>query len=93
MTDFTARRLLTVFRQAAAEVYDRRQPADLLVGQVESVSPLVVRHGAFRLPQTLLLLPGRLRGALQTGDAVALLKGEGGQRYLVLDVLEGGSDG
>ena len=91
MSDLAARRMLALIRRIASETYDGNRPADLLIGEIESLDPLCVRAGACRLPLPMLLVPERLGGALHPGDTVALLKAQGGQKYLILDILKGGT--
>ena len=76
-------------KQAAVEAVQAEKPLELRFGSVVSSSPLTVRvEEKLLLTSAFLLIPERLTDLLP-GDRVALLRVQGGGRYLVLDRLGG----
>ena len=82
MADYTE--LLQVMKRAAVEAVAAGQPVALCYGTVRSVEPLQIMADQ-KLPLELL---SAVRGGLQVGEKVLLLRWQGGQKYLVLDRLE-----
>ena len=78
-------------KQAAVEAVQAEKPLELRFGSVVSSSPLTVRVEEkllLLLTSAFLLIPERLTDLLP-GDRVALLRVQGGGRYLLLDRLGG----
>ena len=76
-------------KRAAVEAGQAQKPLELRFGSVSGVSPLSVKvEEKLTLTSEFLIVPQRLSD-LETGDAVALLRMQGGGRYLVLDRLGG----
>lgn len=73
--------LLGIIKRAALNAYESEQMIDLVLGNVQSMSPLTVtvENAAVKL----------LRRAgepeLEAGDRVYLIRMRGGQRFLLLD--------
>ena len=79
--------LVQTIKKAAIEAVEAEVPAAPFVGTVVAEDPIAVR-----LSQRLTLPAARLmflqgQGSLAVGDRLALLRFQGGQRYLVLGVL------
>ena len=73
-------------KQAAVEAVQAEKPLELRFGSVVSSSPLTVRvEEKLLLTSAFLLIPERLTDLLP-GDRVALLRVQGGGRYLLLDL-------
>lgn len=90
---FDPEKLLTVIRTAASEVFDAKRPCNFLVGRVGSVSPLSVKCGGLDIPSDMLSVCAAASERLRVGAIVAVLRAEGGQRYLLLDTLSDGRGG
>ena len=76
-------------KRAAVEAVQAKKPLELRFGSVSGVSPLsVMVEEKLTLTSEFLIVPQRLSD-LETGDTVALLRMQGGGRYLVLDRLGG----
>ena len=76
-------------QRAAVEAVQAKKPLELRFGSVSGVSPLSVKvEEKLTLTSEFLIVPQRLSD-LETGDTVALLRMQGGGRYLVLDRLGG----
>lgn len=76
-------------KQAAVEAVQAEKPLELRFGSVLSSSPLTVRvEEKLLLTSAFLIVPERL-SELLPGDRVALLRVQGGGRYLLLDRLGG----
>ncbi|MCL1831719.1 MAG: DUF2577 domain-containing protein [Oscillospiraceae bacterium] len=74
-----------VIKLAALDAVEADKPVAVLYGQVTAVSPLTVE-----VEQKLKLSGEQLvaiRGELSVGDSVALLREQGGQRFVVLGVV------
>lgn len=78
------RELLETIKLAALEAVETQQPATVLLGTVEQISPLTVRvHQRLKLGGgQLLFLAGTETPA--AGTQLALLRFPGGQQFLVL---------
>ena len=71
-------------KQAAVEAVQAEKPLELRFGSVVSSSPLTVRvEEKLLLTSAFLIIPERLSDLLP-GDRVALLRVQGGGRYLLL---------
>lgn len=80
--------LVKGIKQAALDAMETGQPCDWRTGIVTSVSPLKVQiTQQFILPQSVLVVPIRLKSDLNAGDKVVLLRQKGGQSYLILDKI------
>ena len=87
MADYTE--LLQVMKRAAVEAVAAGQPVALCYGQVTSVQPLqIMADQKLPLEAEQRELLSAVRGGLQVGEKVLLLRWQGGQKYLVLDRLE-----
>lgn len=76
-------------KRAAVEAVQAKKPLELRFGSVAGSSPLSVKvEEKLTLTSEFLLVPQRLSD-LEPGDFVALLRMQGGGRYLVLDRLGG----
>ncbi|HIS78438.1 MAG TPA: DUF2577 domain-containing protein [Candidatus Caccousia stercoris] len=76
-------------KRAAVEAVQAKKPLELRFGSVSGVSPLSVKvEEKLALTSEFLIVPQRLSD-LEAGDFVALLRMQGGGRYLVLDRLGG----
>lgn len=86
-------RLIAVIKKAAADAVEATYPVRVVFGTVTGLSPLTVRIDQ-KLPlsgDALLPVSGirRLEPALSAGDAVILLRMQGGQKYILLDRVVG----
>lgn len=81
-----ASQFVDVIKKAAVEAVEATHPMNLVFGRVVAVSPLSVRLDQQRtIPARFLL---RLSGpALEAGNYVALLRMQGGQKYLILGAV------
>ena len=80
--------LVKGIKMAALEAMETGQPCDLRTGVITSTNPLKVQiTPQFILPQSVLLVPLRLKNDLHNGDKVALLRQKGGQSYFILDKI------
>ena len=76
-------------KRAALEEVQAARPLELRFGTVSAASPLSVKvEEKLALTSEFLIVPQRLSD-LEPGDFVALLRMQGGGRYLVLDRLGG----
>lgn len=75
--------LLQIIKQIAKEERENSMPCDLIFGTVESVTPLQVRISSkITLDRDFLNV---LSGVyIENGDKVAILRGQGGQQFLLL---------
>lgn len=84
-----AQSAVELVKQAALEAVEAKKPLEARFGSVLSSSPLTVRvEDKLVLTSAFLLVPERL-GNLLPGDRVALLRIQGGGKYLLLDKLGG----
>ena len=80
--------LYSLIKQAAVQAVEASDPVTLVIGSVVTKEPLMVSiNQHFTLDEAFLILPRRLKEEVQAGDGVVLLREQGGQRYLMLDVL------
>ena len=78
--------LIKLIKTAALEAVDNSQPTDLRYGIISSVKPLKVQiTPQFTLPESVLVVPLRLKNELNKGDKIALIRQKGGQSYYILD--------
>lgn len=76
-------------KRAAVEAVQAKKPLELRFGSVTGSSPLSVKvEEKLTLTSEFLIVPDRLSD-LEPGDSVALLRVQGGGRYLLLDRLGG----
>jgi len=93
-------RLVELVKQIGVGAVDAGQPVAVLYGEVTKINPLeVVVEQRLTLSEDFLLVPESLTRYVQTvggttieirqglvaGDSVALLRAQGGQRFLILD--------
>lgn len=86
---FESDKLLAVIQKAARGVYDAKNPCNVVFGRIVSLSPVTVKIGDLTIPQVLITVCGRVKDTLTVGDAVVLLRAEGGQRFVLLDTVGG----
>ena len=80
--------LYSLIKQAAVQAVEASDPVALVIGSVVTKEPLMVAiNQRFTLDEAFLILPRRLKEEINAGDGVVLLREQGGQRYLILDVL------
>ena len=80
--------LYSLIKQAAVQAVEASDPVALVIGSVVTKEPLMVSiNQRFTLDEAFLILPRRLKEEINAGDGVVLLREQGGQRYLILDVL------
>ena len=92
--------LLDIIKMAGAGAVESGSPVNVVPAVVTQTDPLEVNvDQRFSLPAEVLVVPEHLREyritvgeteyvirrPLETGDAVWLLRAQGGQRYLILD--------
>ena len=78
--------LIALIKRAALDAIENAQMCDLRYGEVVNTSPIKVKiTNNLTLPSSVLVVPERLseKGALKTGDKVALLRKQGGQSYFI----------
>ena len=81
MVDF-----MRAVKRAALDAVEQSMPVRIMFGRIESLSPLQIRRDAKTvLSSTMLVQTASVAGTLAVGDRVALLRMQGGQRYLILD--------
>jgi hypothetical protein len=80
--------LVKIIKKAAKEAVADAKPADICVAQVEGVSPVTLRINEVLTLSEAALYPTRILAQLNVGDKVVLLSGAGGQKYIVLDVMQ-----
>lgn len=92
--------LLEAIKKAGAAAHASGNPMAVMVGKVTRINPLEVNvDQRFTLPEDFLIIPESLtsyevdllsdklviRRGLEAGDAVLLLRVQGGQQFVVLD--------
>jgi len=93
--------LLESIKKAGAAAYAAGNPMAVMLGKVVQINPLEVNvDQRFTLPEDFLIVPESLvkyeielqtsekviiRNGLEAGDAVLLLRVQGGQQFVVLD--------
>lgn len=84
---FNAAALLELTQAAALKVYEAKRPCDFLVGRILSTAPLRIQAGNLEIPPEKIFVCHTAAEKLSENAPVALLRAEGGQRILVLDIL------
>lgn len=81
--------MVRVMKRAAVDAVLATKPVGVAFGRVASASPLRVNvEQKMTLGKTQLALSrSAAQGGLSAGDEVVLLRMQGGQKYVVLDVL------
>ena len=91
---FNPENLVAVIRRAASEVFDAKKPCDFVIGKVKTVSPLCVQCGGIdNIPSQVISVCDGAAGKLFDGCTAAMIRAQGGQRYLIIDVLSRGTGG
>lgn len=78
--------ILEVIKQAALDAVKQSKPVEITVGTVASISPLEIwldqkRH----LKESFFTKTAGAMENISVGDTVALIKIQGGQKYLLID--------
>ena len=87
--------LVELVKQAALDAVSAAHPTQVVFGKVTALDPLEVRiHQQLLLTREFLVLSENIRtkaaqGTLHAGDTLLLLQQQGGQSFLVLDILPG----
>jgi len=80
--------LLQAVKRAALDAVEATQPAAPFIGTVTSEQPLQIQlHQRLILENPHLVFLSAVSGTLETGDRVALLRFQGGQKFLVLGIV------
>ena len=93
-----ASQFIDIIKTAAVDAVEATKPVNLIFGRVASVSPLSVRLDQQRTITANFLMRLNYGGATQegeavsvysfsVGDSVALLRMQGGQKYLILGTV------
>lgn len=84
-----ADKLVNLIKKIALEVFESSKPTNINFGTVKSIAPIEIN-----IEQKVILTSNQLvitektidiDNPLEIGDTVALIREQGGQRYLVLD--------
>lgn len=79
--------LLRLIKRTALEAVENSKPVNVTYGEVMSTTPLEIRlNQKLLLSSEHLVETQRLQG-LSAGNKVVLLRLQGGQHYMVLDVM------
>lgn len=80
--------LYSTIKKIALAAVEASKPAAVIVGTVTQSSPMVVTiEQRLPLEEDFLIIPKRLKGTLNVGDGLLMIREQGGQRYAILDVL------
>ncbi len=79
--------LLRIIKRAASEAVENSKPVIVVSGNVESIEPLEIRISQKLILSTDHLISTNNLSLLSLEDKVALLRVQGGQKYIVLDVI------
>ena len=76
-----------LIKQIAAGVYDAKRPVEICYGKVQSLSPFTVRLDQKKvLTKEDFIVPcGTTTESFDVGEALILLRMQGGQQYLIYD--------
>ncbi len=79
--------LLRVIKRAAMEAVKASMPTAVVYGKVTKTEPLTVQLDAKRVydDDFLVLTKAASDASLSVGDKVAMIREDGGQRFLILD--------
>lgn len=77
---------IRIIKRAALEAVEAAKPVNILIGKVQSETPLTVRiNQKLVLDRDFLLVPEHLKeDGFHKGDGIFLLREQGGQRFLIL---------
>jgi hypothetical protein len=79
--------LLQLIKKTALEAVENTKPTSVFFGTVESKSPIEVRvHQKLLLTEEDFVATEKL-SELEEGDKLAILRLQGGQNFIVLDVI------
>lgn len=82
------KKFLQLIKRAALEAYDARKPCDLMYAMVESVNPVSIKlENSLDIPEELLVLTRNIKSEISVGDSVAVIRKQGGQKYLIVGVI------
>lgn len=82
------KKFLQIVKQAAVEAYEARKPCNVMFAKVESVSPVYIKlEGQLIIPDELLVFTGDTKQNLKENDRLAVIRKQGGQKYLVIGVI------
>lgn len=84
--------LLNTIKQAAIEAVDAKKPVQICFGKVINISPLqILIDQKIILDSSFLVLTKNVTyfNKLEKGEEVILLRMQGGQKYIVLDMIGG----
>ena len=83
------KQFLQLVKKAAIEAYESRKPCDVAVGTVASLSPIKISLGnANILSESFFIFTGDIKQSLNIGDKLALVMKQGGQKFLVIGVID-----
>ena len=80
--------LLRIIKRAALEVVENSKPTVVMTGIVESIDPIEIRINQKLILNADCLINTNNINSLNLGDKTALLRIQGGQKYIVLDVMQ-----
>ncbi len=82
------KKFLQLIKRAALEAYDARKPCDLMYARVESVNPVSIKlENSLDIPEELIVLTHNIKSEISVGDSVAVIRKQGGQKYLIVGVI------
>ena len=82
------KKFLQLIKRAALEAYDARKPCDLMYARVESVNPVSIKlENSLDIPEELIVLTRNIKSEISVGDSVAVIRKQGGQKYLIVGVI------
>lgn len=79
--------LLRLIKKTALEAVENSKPVSVIYGTVESLEPLEVRINQKLLLSAEHFVATERLSSIKVGDKLALLRLQGGQKYIVLDVI------
>ena len=83
--------LLALIKRAAVEAVEAGAPCGVFFGRVTATAPLTVRLDSRFVLESGHLLRADRAAHLREGDAVLLLRAQGGKRYVILDTMREGT--
>ncbi|MGN1013843.1 MAG: DUF2577 domain-containing protein [Butyricicoccus sp.] len=80
---------LVLIKKIALDAVRASKPCDWMTGTVKSLSPLVVSVGQkMELEEEFLSVTRTAHYSMKVGSGVLLLRKSGGQRFVIVDVLD-----
>lgn len=80
--------LYSTIKRIALAAVEESHPTAVMVGTVTKTDPLKVTvEQRLPLDDEFFIVPKRLKGSFKAGDGLLMLREQGGQRYVVLDIL------